>query len=234
MDRRVAGNRARGRARSRCAATRGHGLAPALILGETGTGKERVAAEIHQQSARSGPYVKFSCAELSRELAHSQLFGHERGAFTGAAASHRGLFATADRGTLRATSKHSAKIAARSIAGSSCSASSAEARVTRPMGQSHGRPMRAGRARAVPGEKGAFCAVRGPARWVQCGSSTPKAPNLPRAPKPKKVQRHVGTVDVLCRQSAGPHSDQKTAGLPAHPAARALKRLRAARLAQRS
>jgi len=78
----------------------GTGLAPVLILGETGTGKERVAAEIHEQSGRPGPYVKFSCAELSRELAHSQLFGHERGAFTGAAASHRGLFAAADRGTL--------------------------------------------------------------------------------------------------------------------------------------
>ena len=78
----------------------GAGPAPVLILGETGTGKERVAAEVHQQSARPGPYVKFSCAELSRELAHSQLFGHERGAFTGAATSHRGLFAAADRGTL--------------------------------------------------------------------------------------------------------------------------------------
>jgi DNA-binding NtrC family response regulator len=78
----------------------GTGLAPVLILGETGTGKERVAAEIHQQSGRPGPYVKFSCAELSRELAHSQLFGHERGAFTGAATSHRGLFAAADGGTL--------------------------------------------------------------------------------------------------------------------------------------
>jgi DNA-binding NtrC family response regulator len=78
----------------------GTGTAPALILGETGTGKERVAAEIHRASGRPGPYVKFSCAELSRELAHSQFFGHERGAFTGATASHRGLFAAADRGTL--------------------------------------------------------------------------------------------------------------------------------------
>jgi len=78
----------------------GTGGAPVLILGETGTGKERVAAEIHQQSGRPGPYVKFSCAELSRDLAHSQLFGHERGAFTGASGSHRGLFAAADRGTL--------------------------------------------------------------------------------------------------------------------------------------
>ncbi|HKO49392.1 MAG TPA: sigma 54-interacting transcriptional regulator [Polyangiaceae bacterium] len=78
----------------------GSGLASVLILGETGTGKERVAAEIHRQSGRLGPYVKFSCAELSRELAHSQLFGHERGAFTGAAVSHRGLFPAADGGTL--------------------------------------------------------------------------------------------------------------------------------------
>ncbi|HYQ16641.1 MAG TPA: sigma 54-interacting transcriptional regulator [Polyangiaceae bacterium] len=76
------------------------GMAPVLILGETGTGKERVAAQIHHQSGRAGPYVKFSCAELSRDLAHSQLFGHERGAFTGASGSQRGLFAAADRGTL--------------------------------------------------------------------------------------------------------------------------------------
>ena len=78
----------------------GTGGAPVLILGETGTGKERVAAELHQQSGRPGPYIKFSCAELSHDLAHSQLFGHERGAFTGASGSHRGLFAAADRGTL--------------------------------------------------------------------------------------------------------------------------------------
>jgi len=78
----------------------GSGGAPVLILGETGTGKERVAAEIHRQSGRPGPYIKFSCAELSRDLAHSQLFGHERGAFTGASGAHRGLFAAADRGTL--------------------------------------------------------------------------------------------------------------------------------------
>jgi DNA-binding NtrC family response regulator len=48
--------------------------ASVLILGETGTGKERVAAEIHRQSGRAGPYVKFSCAELARELVESQLF----------------------------------------------------------------------------------------------------------------------------------------------------------------
>jgi DNA-binding NtrC family response regulator len=74
--------------------------APAVILGETGTGKERVAAEFHRRSERQGPYVKFSCAELARELVESQLFGHERGAFTGAATAHKGLFAAAHRGTL--------------------------------------------------------------------------------------------------------------------------------------
>jgi DNA-binding NtrC family response regulator len=74
--------------------------ASVLILGETGTGKERVAAELHRQSGRTGPYVKFSCAELARELVESQLFGHERGAFTGAAGSQPGLFAAADGGTL--------------------------------------------------------------------------------------------------------------------------------------
>jgi transcriptional regulator with GAF, ATPase, and Fis domain len=74
--------------------------APVVILGDTGTGKERVAAELHRRSGRSGAYVKFSCAELARELVESQLFGHERGAFTGASAAHPGLFAAADRGTL--------------------------------------------------------------------------------------------------------------------------------------
>ena len=74
--------------------------APVVVSGETGTGKERVAAELHRRSGRPGAYVKFSCAELARELVESQLFGHERGAFTGATGSHRGLFASAHRGTL--------------------------------------------------------------------------------------------------------------------------------------
>jgi len=74
--------------------------APVVIYGETGTGKERVAAELHARSGRQGQYVKFSCAELARELVESQLFGHERGAFTGATAAQKGLFAAADGGTL--------------------------------------------------------------------------------------------------------------------------------------
>jgi transcriptional regulator with GAF, ATPase, and Fis domain len=74
--------------------------APGLVLGETGTGKERVAAEIHRLRGRPGPYVKFSCAEFARELVESQLFGYERGAFTGAQAPQKGLFAAADGGTL--------------------------------------------------------------------------------------------------------------------------------------
>jgi transcriptional regulator with GAF, ATPase, and Fis domain len=74
--------------------------APVVVLGETGTGKERVAAELHRRSGRTGPYVKFSCAELARELVESQLFGHERGAFTGATSAQKGLFVAADRGTL--------------------------------------------------------------------------------------------------------------------------------------
>lgn len=73
---------------------------PVMVLGETGTGKERVAAELHQRSGRVGPYVKFSCAELSRDLVESQLFGHEKGAFTGATSTSLGLFVSADRGTL--------------------------------------------------------------------------------------------------------------------------------------
>jgi transcriptional regulator with GAF, ATPase, and Fis domain len=71
-----------------------------LIIGETGTGKELLASEIHRQSGRSGPLLKLNCAELSPQLVESQLFGHERGSFTGAVASHTGLFGAAQGGTL--------------------------------------------------------------------------------------------------------------------------------------
>jgi transcriptional regulator with GAF, ATPase, and Fis domain len=71
-----------------------------LVLGETGTGKEWLAADVHRLSGRTGPYLKLSCAELSPQLIESELFGHERGAFTGAVAKHAGLFLSADGGTL--------------------------------------------------------------------------------------------------------------------------------------
>jgi DNA-binding NtrC family response regulator len=74
--------------------------APVLVLGETGAGKERVAREIHERSGRLGEYVALSCAELSPELIESELFGHERGAFTGAGGAKPGLFMAAHGGTL--------------------------------------------------------------------------------------------------------------------------------------
>lgn len=73
---------------------------PALIIGETGTGKELCAAELHRLSERDGPLVSFNCAELSANVVESQLFGHEKGAFTGATTAHPGLFRSADGGTL--------------------------------------------------------------------------------------------------------------------------------------
>ena len=73
-----------------------------LVRGESGTGKELVAREIHERSSsrRSGAFVAVNCAALPSELIESELFGHEKGAFTGAAARRRGKFEQADGGTL--------------------------------------------------------------------------------------------------------------------------------------
>ena len=73
---------------------------PVLILGETGTGKELVAGEIHRLSIRRDKLVVVNCGELSLELAGSDLFGHKRGSFTGATETRQGLLAAAGRGTV--------------------------------------------------------------------------------------------------------------------------------------
>ena len=72
-----------------------------LVSGETGTGKELIASLVHAQSSRSsGPLVRFNCAAIPGELAEAELFGHARGAFTGADRAHQGFFPRADGGTL--------------------------------------------------------------------------------------------------------------------------------------
>jgi transcriptional regulator with GAF, ATPase, and Fis domain len=75
--------------------------APVLLLGETGSGKEVVARSIHRRSTRAdGPILRVNCGAIAPELIDSELFGHERGSFTGAAAQRRGWFERADGGTL--------------------------------------------------------------------------------------------------------------------------------------
>jgi transcriptional regulator with GAF, ATPase, and Fis domain len=75
--------------------------APVLILGETGSGKEVIARAIHERSKRAlGPVVRVNCGAIPPELVDSELFGHERGSFTGAVASRKGWFERADGGTL--------------------------------------------------------------------------------------------------------------------------------------
>ena len=74
---------------------------PVLIVGETGTGKELVARLIHNRSPRhAGPFIRVNCGAIPSELIDSQLFGHERGAFTGAVETRQGWFERADGGTL--------------------------------------------------------------------------------------------------------------------------------------
>src|SRR5829696_8439163 len=72
-----------------------------LLIGESGTGKELLAAHVHEESPfRAGPFVKVNCAAIPTELIESELFGHEKGAYTGAATARRGKFELADGGTL--------------------------------------------------------------------------------------------------------------------------------------
>jgi hydrogenase-4 transcriptional activator len=74
---------------------------PVLVLGETGSGKEVVARALHERSRRSaGPMVRVNCGAIPTELVDSELFGHERGSFTGAVSARRGWFERADGGTL--------------------------------------------------------------------------------------------------------------------------------------
>ncbi len=75
--------------------------APVLLLGETGTGKEVIARAVHERSDRyQGPFIRVNCGAIPSELIDSQLFGHEKGAFTGASEKRKGWFERADGGTL--------------------------------------------------------------------------------------------------------------------------------------
>ena len=75
-------------------------LVPVVVLGESGVGKELIARAIHEGTRADAPFVAVNCAAIPRELVTSELFGHRRGAFTGAIESRRGAFELADGGTL--------------------------------------------------------------------------------------------------------------------------------------
>jgi len=78
----------------------GPSLAPVMLTGETGVGKDIFAQEIHRQSLRSGPLIAINCAAIPAELLESELFGYEKGAFTGADRARMGRFEMSDGGTL--------------------------------------------------------------------------------------------------------------------------------------
>lgn len=78
----------------------GPSLAPVMLIGETGVGKDIFAQEIHRQSKRSGPFIAINCAAIPAELLESELFGYEKGAFTGADRARIGRFEISNGGTL--------------------------------------------------------------------------------------------------------------------------------------
>ena len=77
-----------------------HADVPVLILGESGVGKDVLARYIHQKSERTGPFIRVNCAALPADLLESELFGHERGSFTGAQRDKAGKFELAGAGTI--------------------------------------------------------------------------------------------------------------------------------------
>jgi len=173
-----------------------------LVRGETGTGKELIASLLHAHSSRAArPLVRFNCAAIPGELAEAELFGHARGAFTGAQAARKGFFSEAD-GASSSTRSASCRQASRP---SSCAPSrtgrsspSARARSTRSTCASWRRPIATSRPRHAPAGCARICTTVWPSSTSWCPRSASGATTSRRWPRSSRAATARSSASRIC------------------------------------